>query len=76
MAHHAVIPAQAGIHLDLQSKAKMDSRLRGNDGYLVRVRTIAGLVHKVMRHEATAVACNPVGVFADTDACGFVSDHP
>jgi len=27
-----VIPAQAGIHVALEQKAKMDSRLRGNDG--------------------------------------------
>jgi hypothetical protein len=28
----AVIPAKAGIHLALESKAKMDSRFRGKDG--------------------------------------------
>ncbi|MFC3652682.1 hypothetical protein ACFONN_14080 [Dyella humi] len=28
----AVIPANAGIHVALMQEAKMDSRVRGNDG--------------------------------------------
>ena len=38
----SVIPAQAGIHIDLKENQKMDSRLRGNDGEeLGEIKTFA-----------------------------------